>query len=82
LDAALKSSKLMSTLLNDVLDFSKIEAGKLELEVCSFNLRQTLDCVCNLHQASFSAKSSRWCCRIDGWLDILSHLGFWPLVKQ
>lgn len=57
LDAALKSSQLMSTLLNDVLDFSKIEAGKLQIERRGFNLRAMLDTVCNLHQAAISANS-------------------------
>lgn len=59
LDAALKSSKLMSMLLNDVLDFSKIEAGKLELESRSFNLYETLDGLCNLHQAAINANSAK-----------------------
>ncbi|MEO0003540.1 MAG: hypothetical protein RLZZ22_1232 [Pseudomonadota bacterium] len=58
LDAALKSSQLMSALLNDVLDFSKIEAGKLELERRGFNLRDMLDTVCNLHQAAINARSA------------------------
>ncbi|GEM_PF-6753433 len=35
-------------LLNDILDYSKIEAGKLDLETIDFDLRKTLDEVCDL----------------------------------
>ena len=58
LDAALKSSRLMSTLLNDLLDFSRIEAGKLEIERRSFNLLQAIDSACKLHRADLQARSS------------------------
>jgi CheY-like chemotaxis protein len=42
LDIILRSADALLLLLNDILDFSKIEAGKLDLEVISFNLRDTL----------------------------------------
>jgi signal transduction histidine kinase/CheY-like chemotaxis protein len=36
------SADSLMQLLNDILDFSKIEAGKLELEMISFSLRETI----------------------------------------
>ena len=37
-----KSSAHLLALINDVLDFSKIDAGKLELELASFNLEESI----------------------------------------
>lgn len=37
-ETILKSSNLLSTLINDVLDLSKLEDGSLELEIGPFNL--------------------------------------------
>ena len=37
------SGKLLLNVLNDILDFSKIEAGKLDLEMETFELRQTVN---------------------------------------
>ena len=42
LETAKTSGEGLLTLINDILDFSKIEAGKLELEVVSFRLRESL----------------------------------------
>lgn len=36
------SGQALLTLLNDILDFSKIEAGKLELDICSFDVCESL----------------------------------------
>ena len=36
------SGDSLLTLINDILDFSKIEAGKLELELTSFDIRESL----------------------------------------
>ncbi len=33
------SGEALLSIINDILDFSKIEAGKMELDICSFNLR-------------------------------------------
>jgi signal transduction histidine kinase/CheY-like chemotaxis protein len=37
------SAESLLTIINDILDFSKIEAGKMDLELISFNLRQSLE---------------------------------------
>ncbi len=42
LEAVKMSSDSLLSLLNDVLDFSKIEAGKLDLNLISFNLQESL----------------------------------------
>ncbi len=36
------SGESLMMLINDILDFSKIEAGKLELDITSFDLRETM----------------------------------------
>ncbi len=35
-------------IINDILDFSKIEAGKLEIEEIEFNLRNTIEEMCDI----------------------------------
>ncbi len=42
------SAESLLGVINDILDFSKIEAGRLELETVDFDLRQTVEDVCDL----------------------------------
>jgi signal transduction histidine kinase/CheY-like chemotaxis protein/HPt (histidine-containing phosphotransfer) domain-containing protein len=42
------SAESLLNVINDILDFSKVEAGKLELEVLEFDLRETVESVCDL----------------------------------
>jgi signal transduction histidine kinase len=42
LDTAKESAEGLLTVINDILDFSKIEAGKLQLEIVTFSLRESL----------------------------------------
>ena len=42
------SAEALLTLINDILDFSKIEAGKLTMEQIDFDLRTTIEDVCDL----------------------------------
>ena len=42
------SADSLLTIINDILDYSKIEAGKLDLEIIDFDLRVTLEEVCDL----------------------------------
>ena len=42
LETAKSSGEGLLTLINDILDFSKIEAGKLDLEIVTFRLRESL----------------------------------------
>ena len=39
----LESGKHQLTLVNDILDLSKVEAGRMELELSSFSLKETID---------------------------------------
>ena len=42
LELASESADGLLTVINDILDFSKIEAGKLDLEIITFSLRESL----------------------------------------
>jgi signal transduction histidine kinase/CheY-like chemotaxis protein len=42
------SAESLLNVINDILDFSKVEAGKLELEVLEFDLRESVESVCDL----------------------------------
>jgi len=53
--------------INDILDFSKIEAGRLELEQVDFDLRQTVEDVCDLLAERAQSKGLELTCLIhDG----------------
>jgi two-component system, sensor histidine kinase and response regulator len=47
-DTVRTSAESLLGLINNILDFSKIEAGRLELEEIPFDLRQTVEDVCEL----------------------------------
>ena len=59
------SGDALLTIINDILDFSKIEAGKLELEQCSFNLRECVESILDLVSARASEKGLDLACLID-----------------
>ena len=42
------SAESLLTIINDILDFAKIEAGKMQLEIVSFDLRETIEEVAEL----------------------------------
>jgi PAS domain S-box-containing protein len=42
------SGEALLDIVNDILDLSKIEAGKIELESATFDLRETIEDVCDL----------------------------------
>jgi signal transduction histidine kinase/CheY-like chemotaxis protein len=48
LETVRTSGDSLLTIINDVLDYSKIEAGKLDLEIIDFDLRVTLEEMCDL----------------------------------
>ncbi|HEY6807788.1 MAG TPA: response regulator [Gemmatimonadales bacterium] len=47
-DTVRTSGEALLDIINDILDFSKVEAGRLELESMPFDLRDTVDDVCEL----------------------------------
>jgi signal transduction histidine kinase/DNA-binding response OmpR family regulator len=47
-EAVCGSGETLLTILNDVLDISKIEAGRLDLETLVFDLRATVEDVCEM----------------------------------
>ncbi len=72
LETVRTSATSLLCLLNDILDFSKIEAGKLDLELSSFILRDTLDAI--IKPLAWRARSngiSIDCCIAPGTPEIL-----------
>ena len=47
-DTVRTSAEALLDIINDILDFSKVEAGRLELESLPFDLRDTVEDVCEL----------------------------------
>ncbi|HET7791186.1 MAG TPA: response regulator [Gemmatimonadales bacterium] len=47
-DTVRASAEALLDIINDILDFSKVEAGRLELESAPFDLRETVEEVCDL----------------------------------
>ncbi len=52
-----RNAKHLLALINDILDFSKIEAGKLELDIASFDFRDSVKETLVSTSALFDAKS-------------------------
>jgi signal transduction histidine kinase/CheY-like chemotaxis protein/HPt (histidine-containing phosphotransfer) domain-containing protein len=61
------SAESLLGVINDILDFSKIEAGRLELESVDYDLRQTVEDVCDLLAERAQSKGLELACVIhDG----------------
>ncbi|MGH8055005.1 MAG: ATP-binding protein [Stenotrophomonas sp.] len=69
LSTATESSRQLFRIVDDILDYSKLEANRLELEVTTFNLRETLDGMLLLMQRTAEHKG----------LDISLHID--PAVR-
>ncbi len=50
------SSNLLLNILNDILDVNKIESGKLRIEVVSFNVKEEVETLFELYEASCKQK--------------------------
>jgi len=59
------SGQMLLTLINDILDFSKIEARKLELETLDFDLRTTLEDICDLLAIGAHEKGLELVCLVE-----------------
>jgi signal transduction histidine kinase/DNA-binding response OmpR family regulator/HPt (histidine-containing phosphotransfer) domain-containing protein len=64
-DTVRTSAESLLGIINNILDFSKIEAGKLELESIDFDLRQTIEDVCELLAGRAHGKGLELTCVID-----------------
>jgi CheY-like chemotaxis protein len=51
------SGEALLSIINDILDFSKIEAGKMELDMCSFNLRTSVEDVLDIMSIKAAEKN-------------------------
>ncbi len=65
LSTATESSRQLFRIVDDILDYSKLEANRLELEVTTFNLRETLDGMLQLMQRTAEHKGLRISLHID-----------------
>jgi signal transduction histidine kinase/DNA-binding response OmpR family regulator len=59
------SAESLLGIINNILDFSKIEAGRMELEALDFDLRQTVEDVCELLAEKAQAKKLELTCVIE-----------------
>ncbi|MBF0475691.1 MAG: response regulator [Deltaproteobacteria bacterium] len=64
-DIIKSSADSLLTIINDILDFSKIEAGKLELEMLDFDLRTTLEDLCELLSLRADEKGLEFTCLME-----------------
>ena len=65
LDTATDSSRQLFRIVDDILDYSKLEANRFELEITTFNLRETLDGMLRLMQRAAEHKGLRLSLHID-----------------
>ncbi|MCP4694761.1 MAG: response regulator [Desulfobacterales bacterium] len=61
----LNSAEALLGVLNDILDFSKIEAGKLDMEIIDFDLRATVESVCDPLAYRAQEKNLEFICQIQ-----------------
>jgi signal transduction histidine kinase/CheY-like chemotaxis protein/HPt (histidine-containing phosphotransfer) domain-containing protein len=59
------SAESLLHIINDILDFSKVEAGRLELEQLDFDLRDSVESVCELLAQRAQEKNLELVCAID-----------------
>jgi len=65
LDLVKSSSNSLLKIINDILDFSKIEAGKMDLDLVSFNLRDSLNKTLKTHAIKAEGKSLELICHVQ-----------------
>ena len=65
LGTATDSSRQLFRIVDDILDYSKLEANRLELEVTTFNLRETLEGMLQLMGRAAEHKGLRLALQID-----------------
>ncbi|HTC24060.1 MAG TPA: response regulator [Gemmatimonadales bacterium] len=59
------SAESLLHIINDILDFSKVEAGRLELEQLDFDLRDSVESVCELLAQRAQEKGLELVCAIE-----------------
>ena len=65
LDVVKSSARSLLNLLNDILDFSKIEANKMVLESIPLDIREVVECSCDLLSINAFQKDLEIICQID-----------------
>ncbi len=61
-----RSGEHLLSLVNDILDIAKIESGRLELELCDFDLRRTIEQACAVPALTARARAVAFVLDFDG----------------
>jgi len=64
-DSVRRSAESLLAIINDLLDYSRMDSGNLVLEKATFNIRDLVEDVCDLHAEHAQNKGLELICHVD-----------------
>lgn len=64
-DSVRRSAESLLSIINDLLDYSRMDGGNLLLEKATFNIRELVEDVCDLHAEHAQTKGLELICHVD-----------------